>query len=424
MAAIEGDEECRPSPFPERIGARPQPKPPESDKHPLVRSAAGLRILMDGRPAYGTPRGVGSYIIQLVSALGRISPETEVTVVMFGARATVSKVPIIPSPSAHCRLIRIPNALCSRLMSRPSLNRWVRSSSWGFDLAHDTGFEHFPFGRRVVLTLHDVHQLRLPYYQNHPHNAPFARRLRLAASRAKVTITDSEATRRDAIELLGLDPARTRTVLLGAPPMSAPRSEAQRAIDQGRLAALGVRGPYILSLGDVIPRKNNVSVVRALAELPASVRKNVQLVVAGHFGIPSVVDELRAEAERLGVAERMVLTGFVAFETRDALLANASALVFPSHYEGFGLPILEAMAKSVPVVASNNSSIPEVAGDAALLVDAYSDPGAWAVAIERALTDEAWRAEARVRGAARVETLSWEKTARETLENYRLAMAM
>jgi glycosyltransferase involved in cell wall biosynthesis len=383
-----------------------------------------MRVLMDARPAYGKPRGVGTYILQLASALERIAPEVETTLVMFSMRARRSGVPRMASPKTRVRVLRVPNGVCSSLLSWPLVNQCMRASSWGFDVTHDTGFEHFPFGRRVVFTLHDVHHLRMPRYQNRPETLQYMARIRLAASRAKLTITDSESTRRDAIELLGLDPSRTRTVLLGSPPIAAPRPDAVQKADRHRLSALGIRTPYILSLGDVIARKNNVTLVRALAALPPSIRGNSQLVVAGVLGESDVVDELRSEAKRLAVDDRLILAGFVDAETRDALLANAKLFAFPSLYEGFGLPILEAMARGVPVIAANNSSIPEVTGDAGMLVDDYRAPDAWAHALEQGLSNETWRAATIGQGYRQVEAMSWERTAHGTLESYRLAMTM
>ena len=355
-------------------------------------------------------------------ALGRIAPEVQLTLLVFGMRARRSELPTVASPSTRVRMIRIPNGICGRLLSKPSVNRWARSVSWGFDLAHETGFQHFPFGPRVVFTLHDLVFARLP--EHYPKHADELAHFRLAAKRAKVVMTDSESTRRDAIEYLGLNPERTRAVLLGAPPVSPPRTRLEQIDDRSRLQAFGIRSPYILSLGDILGRKNNVTVVRALADLPPSMRRDLQFVVAGLPGDPRIATELRSEANRLGVARDLLLTGFVDNADRDALLTNAAALVFPSLYEGFGLPILEAMAKGVPVVAANNSSIPEVAGGAALLVDSYRHPAAWAHAISKALCDETWRSEAIVAGLAQVNVLTWERTARSTLESYHLATTL
>jgi len=177
----------------------------------------------------------------------------------------------------------------------------------------------------------------------------------------------------------------------------------------------GIAGPYLVSLSGIEPRKNLPNLVRAFALLPADGRPT--LVVAGGSveWNPEGRDALRAALSELPwpVAERVVLTGYVGEQDKVALLSGAEALVYPSLYEGFGLPVLEAMACGTPVVTSDRSALPEVAGDAALLVDP-GDPAAIASAVERMLDEEVLRRDLRTKGMSRAAGYTWEATARRT----------
>ena len=169
----------------------------------------------------------------------------------------------------------------------------------------------------------------------------------------------------------------------------------------------------MLYVGTLQPRKNLARVIEAFARAAAAPAfAGLQLVLAGKKGW--LYDDLFAQVERMGLAGRVLFPGYVDDADLPALLSGALAFVFPSLYEGFGIPVLEAGACGVPVITSNTSSLPEVAGDAALLVDPH-DVDAIAEAMTRLVTDEALRAELSRRGLANVQRFSWEKCARETL---------
>ncbi|MGC9333247.1 MAG: glycosyltransferase family 4 protein [Anaerolineae bacterium] len=180
----------------------------------------------------------------------------------------------------------------------------------------------------------------------------------------------------------------------------------------------GFRAPYVLYLGTLHPRKNLVRLVQAFAHLVSQSSDTtyplaeLQLVLAGQKGW--LYDEVFAEVRRCGLEGRVVLTGYVADGDLAALLSGAEALAFPSLYEGFGLPVLEAMACGVPVVCSSTSSLPEVAGDAALLVDPL-DVEAIASALLRVVTDGDLRRELVGRGLVRARRFSWRRCAQEAM---------
>ncbi len=266
---------------------------------------------------------------------------------------------------------------------------------------------------RTVVTVHDLG------YRYHPKaHRPFDRwylelTTRWHARVASQVLADSEATRRDLVRVYGADPARITVVYPGCDPAFRPASEEQVAVVRRRY---GLAGDYVLHVGTLQPRKNLGRLLAAFAALKPRSSDGVLLVLAGPPGTAARV--LHEQAQTLGIAKRVRFLGYVPFENLPALMTGARVLAMPSLYEGFGLPVVEAMACGTPVVCANRSSLPEVAGDAALLVDPL-DVHAWTDALEKALWDEALRAELRERGFRQAGKFTWEEAARRTLEAFR-----
>jgi glycosyltransferase involved in cell wall biosynthesis len=216
---------------------------------------------------------------------------------------------------------------------------------------------------------------------------------RWAERRCPRLITVSEATARDLVELHGVDRRRIAVVPLAG---SSPGRPVDRVAARRRVAALRVDRPYVLHVGRVEPRKNQLTALAAVERLP-----DLILVSAG----PIVDEEV---AGRLRASDRCRVLGRVAAEDLEALYGAAQALVFPSLYEGFGLPVLEAMRRGLPVVTAAVSSLPEVGGEAALYVDDPMDAEGLAAALERALSQ---RDRLRRLGRARAAQFTWERTA-------------
>jgi len=220
-----------------------------------------------------------------------------------------------------------------------------------------------------------------------------------AVRRAGAFLCISEATRRDLVARFPAAADRARVVPLAADP---------RFATPGEPARLGV--PYVLGVGTLEPRKNLVRLIEAWAALPPSVRGDHVLALVGPTGwdVDATLAAARAHPDDVR------LLGFVSDEELASLYAGATAFAYPSTYEGFGLPVLEAMAAGAPVVTSSVSSLPEVAGDAAVLVDPY-DVRAIRDALASVLADPAQRSELRERGRTRAAAFSWARTAQETL---------
>lgn len=262
-----------------------------------------------------------------------------------------------------------------------------------------------------VVTIHDLIHLRFPHF--HPPGAALYARVvaGAAAARARVVLADSEFTREDVIERLGAHPDKVRVVHLAAPEgIAAPAPDATAAF----LAARGLPREYVLYVGARKRHKNLELLLRAWAAMPPGERP--PLVLSGG---PWAADDPHARlAVSLGVAKHVRFAGPAGSDADlSALYAGAALYAHPALCEGFGLPPLEAMANETPVVTSNVSSLPEVAGGAALLVDPY-DVASIADGIRRAVTDETLRQDFIGRGRARVREFSWARAAADTLRVY------
>jgi glycosyltransferase involved in cell wall biosynthesis len=259
----------------------------------------------------------------------------------------------------------------------------------------------------AVVTIHDLGYLRFP-----DSHLPIDRlyldwSTRHSGKTARRVIAVSQATADDLINLNGIPSEKVRVVYSGVNEEmgTAPSPQAVRE-------RFGIPGPYILHVGSLHPRKNLVRLVEAFA-LVKDALGDLSLVLAGHPGWE--YDRLLDKIGELGLAGRVILTGYVSDEERAALYQGARVYAFPSLYEGFGFPALEAMACGVPVVCSNTSSLPELVADAALTVEPLDVPGL-AEAIKRLLVDEHLRRDLVERGHRRVRLFSWDACARSTLE--------
>jgi glycosyltransferase involved in cell wall biosynthesis len=282
----------------------------------------------------------------------------------------------------------------------------------GVELMHSLASTAPLWGRfRRVVTVHDLIYARFPDAHAGLRDKGMRVLVPWAVRRSDRVIADSHSTRDDLVSLLGVSPERVDVVPLG---LGAVRRE-QPAPEHEVRARLGLgERAVVLSLSAKRPHKNLLALIGALARLPSE-RRPV-LVLPGY---PTAHElELRERASALGVAEDVRFPAWVSSAELEGLWAIARAFVFPSLYEGFGLPVLEAMARGVPVACSNSSSLPEVAGDAALLFDPREEP-AIAQALQRLLSDPALVEALRARGLQRAREFTWERTARLTLESYR-----
>ncbi|MBI4259466.1 MAG: glycosyltransferase family 4 protein [Actinobacteria bacterium] len=354
------------------------------------------------------PGGIGTYVRELVPALSVRDPSLDI--VLFHARFGGGAV----HPEAWMRGYRTVEVagtirtLYPRwdLAARPALPAALRV----LEVLHAPSPAAVPptaGSQRLVVTVHDLAFEVVPASFSTRWRQVFRLGLRAAVRRADAVITPSRNTAEDLVTRTRIDPARVHVVPLAA-------SLEQGAVDPERvLTRLRIPRPYVLSVGTLEPRKNLVALVRAYRRAAASGIPHA-LVLAGPLGWG--YRPLLREIALAGPGE-VVLTGPLETSELDAMYRGASAFAYPSLYEGFGLPVLEAMARGVPTVTSSASSLPEVAGDAAIAVDPHR-VAEIAAAIQRVLGDEALAGRLAAAGRARAERYSWDETARLTLAVY------
>jgi glycosyltransferase involved in cell wall biosynthesis len=261
-----------------------------------------------------------------------------------------------------------------------------------------------------VLSIHDMSLQLFPECHTWRKRLLSARLLPLAARGARLILTPSESTRRDVVRLLGTDPARVRVIPYAASPRFAAVAPDYASLER----RFGVRPPYFLYVGTLEPRKNLERTLRAFARVARALPEH-SFVLVGQRGWKYAAT-LR-EAARPELQGRVVLAGYVPEQDLPELMSGAVAFVYPSLYEGFGLPVVEAMACGTPVLTSRSSSLAEIADGAALLVEP-KDESALADALVALATDPALRAGLVERGARRSADYSWDRTGRETVAAY------
>jgi glycosyltransferase involved in cell wall biosynthesis len=264
-----------------------------------------------------------------------------------------------------------------------------------------------------VVTVHDLSFMRYPELFNRPNRLYLKVATRIATRQARRVIAVSESTKRELVTLLGAPADKIVAIPNGVEPSFRPLPREE--VETFRRAK-GLPDRFILCLATLEPRKNLGLLVRAFARM----NTDHALVLAGGKGW--LYDAIFAEVRSLGLESRVLFPGFIPFEEQPLWYNAAAALAYPSLYEGFGLPPLESMACGTPVVCANSSSLPEVVGDAGLLVDPRDDAGL-AEALGRLTEDAPLRERLREAGLSRARLFSWDDVARRTVDVYRAALA-
>jgi len=299
------------------------------------------------------------------------------------------------------------------------LGGWWDGRALRKGLVHGPNYFLPPFADHGVITVHDLSVFRFP--QTHPTERirDFEQKFAGSIERAKLIITDTETVRRELIDDFGLAPDRVTSVHLGVDSRFKPREvDAVRE----RLAQYGLQPKgYGLCVSTLEPRKKIAELLKAWRSLSLGLRTRYPLALAGGSGWLN--EGLREEIQR-GAAEGWLRPlGFVAESDLPALYAGAALFIYPSIYEGFGLPPLEAMASGVPVIAASRSCLPEVCGEAAAYVDP-DDSEQLLATILMGLTDETWQAEASRKGLERAAGFTWDRCVDRTVTIYRHAMTL
>jgi glycosyltransferase involved in cell wall biosynthesis len=383
------------------------------------------RIVIDGLPLQVRSAGIAAYTAGLVRTMPGLLPDAEF--VLFGLnRAGLTMLRAEPRahrldaewpPNVrHVRSLLFPVVMGYPVPAVPRLLT-LESAVGASDMFHGTNYA-LPRARSacLVVTVHDLALLRYPHLGTAALSR-FIRQMTRSVTEAKRVIAVSDATRRDIIDLLGTPAEKIRVIHNGYDQRfrPLPHTEARARVGE----RYGLSEPYILHVGTLEPRKNLETLISAYARLRRERYIPHGLVLVGDRGWK--YDPIFQLVDQLGLRNAVRFTGAVPADDLPALYNAADLFVYPSLYEGFGLPPLEAMACGTPVVTSNVSSLPEVVGDAALLVDPH-DEGALAEAMARVLSDVELRRHMRERGLERARHFSWERCARETLAVYEEVM--
>lgn len=374
------------------------------------------RIAIDVTAAVTQGGGIGRYTREMVWALAAVDRETSYH--LFHAKMPAS--PPVPNPlptgaNIHHHAAPVSDRWLYRLWHRLHLPLPVQWFTGPIDLYHSPDFVLPPL-RGNIPTLLTVHDLSFVHYPETFTPALVSYLSQVAppsVARATHILADSEATRADLINLWQTPAAKITVLYSGVNEKFRPVTE------KAALAALRARyglgeGPYLLSVGTLQPRKNYQMLIRAFKGVAAQWPHN--LYIAGGKGW--LYEETLAEAAAQGLGERVKFLGFVEDGDLPALYSAAALFLFPSFYEGFGLPLLEAMACGVPVVSANTSSLVEVAGEAAWLLPPQ-DERAWQETMHRLLLDAPRRARMVAAGFLQARRFTWRKTARQLVSVYR-----
>lgn len=371
-------------------------------------------IGVDYTAAHEQGAGIGRYVRELVRALAALDDATPYRLFVAGAQRRALPPP--PGANFTWRPTRITPLWFARLWHRLRLPLPVEAFTGRVRLFHATDFTLPPTlsGTRTLLTVHDLSFVRAPETTTPVLKAYLDAVVPRSVRRATHVLADSQATKDDLVELYKTPPDKITVLLGGVNPEFRPITDAHaRQVVRARYSL--PPNPYIFSVGTVQPRKNYARLVQALAALGPQ-HADVHLVIAGGRGWLDA--PIYQTVRDLGMGERVHFTGFVRDEDLPVLYSDAACLAYPSLYEGIGLPVLEAMACATPVVTSTISSLPEVAGDAALLIDPY-DVEALAGALRRLLDDSALRETLVARGVRQAAFFTWERAASQLLAVYR-----
>ncbi len=372
-----------------------------------------MRITIDYTPALRQTAGIGRYTRGLVAALAEIDRHNNYSLFCAGEAPDRKTWP----ENFTVRVSNVPARWLTAGWHRLRLPLPVERLAGDCDIFHSPDFSLPPLrSARGVVTVHDLSFLRLPEHADPGLRDYLEKSVPQAVARARRVLADSENTKRDLIELLGVAEGKISVVPAGVETRFRP------VRDTVKLAEVRARYDlpdwFILSVGTLEPRKNLARLIAAYGQMRRQTGLPHALVLAGKPGW--LYQGMYDQVAREGLSQHIHFPGFIADDDLPALYTLADLVAFPSLYEGFGLPPLEAMACGTPVVSSNNSSLPEAVGSAALLVDA-TDVDGLADAMARVLGNASLRVRLADLGRAQAARFTWDAAAHKLLKAYQLA---
>lgn len=377
---------------------------------------AGARVGINGVALLSPLTGIGQYTYHLVRELQGLLPEKPW---LFYGTNWSQEMRQSPLPGVES----VKNGI-KRFVPQPyRVSRFIQQSLFSstagrrFAVYHEPNFLAFRYGGPTVVTVHDLSWIRHPETQPVERVRIMDRLMPQVMARADHIVVPTDFVRAEVMSYYGLPGERVTTTLEGVSPDFHPRDAASCA---PALARHGLSyGGYVLAVGTLEPRKNLSTAIAAYSRLPDAVRKHYPLVLVGMKGWG--LESFSPALQRLVAAGEAIVTGYVPQQDLPALYAGARAMVYPSLYEGFGLPPVEAMACGAPVIVSDRASLPEVTGGAALSVPALDDV-ALGEALAGVLDDEALRTRLVTAGLQQAGTFSWRQCAIDTLRVYQMVI--
>ena len=376
-----------------------------------------MKVALNATALLSPLTGIGQYTYHLAKGLQAL-PELELDLFYgLGWSKKVRNQPV-PSITNIKSLIKwsMPNAYSvKRFVQQNMFNRGVLFNK--ANIYHEPNFLAFKFNGPSVITVHDLSWIRFP----HTHPVERVRAMDMyfepGLRRAALILTDSEFVKRELMDVFGVKAERIKPVLLGVESLFHSRTakDTRAVLSRHNL----VHGRYLLAVGTLEPRKNLQLALRAYMLLPQQVRKHFPLVLVGMSGWHT--SELERQIAPLVRAGEVLQIGYLSREELAMVIAGALTLIYPSIYEGFGLPPLEAMACGVPVIASDVSSLPEVVGDTGVLINPHDDE-ALAEVIQKMIMDTDLRRQLSQKALARSAEFTWDKCVRQTVDVYRQAL--
>ena len=377
------------------------------------------RIGIDVTAAVSQGGGIGRYTRELVKAL--IREDDNSYYVLFSGKAPKRPLLVDPIPEAsnvEYREFWLNAKWLYRLWYRFRLPISVQWLTGDIDIYHSPDFVLPPTGNiPSVLTIHDLSFVHYPEAFTGALLNYLNKVVPSSVARASHVLADSLSTKNDLVELWGVPKEKISVIYSGVGSSFRPVTEKDEIRRVRQKYELGDM-PFIFSVGTLQPRKNYEMLIRAFK--PIFETTSYQLVIAGGFGWKH--EQILEEVSRLGLTQRVKLIGFVDDQDLPVLYSDASLFAFPSLYEGFGIPLLEAMSCGVPVISSNTSSLPEVAGDAALLLPP-NDEELWSKNLRQILEDSTRRTRMVAAGFLQARKYSWRNAAEQVLSIYHTLLA-
>lgn len=390
-----------------------------------------MKITFDGRSLFSPWTGIQYYLLELIRAINVDNPDVDMSFYL-GSKLKVKK-------EFYQKIASLPiNKLYYKPMAQSVFDRTKNKKGFSFffsaialpilpiskaksifdaktDIFHQTDILSIPFSGKCksILTVHDIIPRMFPKLFPKDVYEPFIEIVKQNVSKAKHIVADSQNTKDTLSFFFNVKPERISVVYAGISDLYKP-IEDRKELDNVK-QKYNLPENYLLFLGTIEPRKNIVRILKAFNQVRQIV-DDTKLVICGRYGWEA--EDVYAIYEELGLRDKVIFTGYIEDSDKPAIYSGARALVFPSLYEGFGLPPLESMACGTPVITSDRASLPEIVGDAAILVDPYKVDEI-ADGISKIVMDEKLNKELSEKGKDRASTFSWQNTAKQTIEVYK-----